>query len=92
MMNFGMEADDTNPIIKYKVNRLVQLSIHRIISIIEQGIINGEFKKGWNAIEFATKGFAMIEGGTLISRVSGTNEHMNLIIKMIKKEIEENSI
>lgn len=92
MMNFGMEADDTNPVIKYKVNRLVQLSIQRVTSIIEQGIVNGEFKKDWNAKEFATKGFAMIEGGTLISRVSGTNEHMNLIIKVIKKEIEENTI
>ncbi|MFC0512586.1 TetR/AcrR family transcriptional regulator [Mucilaginibacter angelicae] len=92
MMNFGMEADDTNPVIKYKVNRLVQLSIQRVTSIIEQGIVNGEFKKEWDAKEFATKGFAMIEGGTLISRVSGTNEHMNILIKAIKKEIEENSI
>jgi len=92
MLNFGMEADDTNPIIRSKVNGLVQLSIKRVTSIIEEGIAKGEFKSDWHAIEFATKGFAMIEGGTLISRVSGSNEQMNIILKAIKKEIEENCI
>jgi TetR/AcrR family transcriptional repressor of nem operon len=92
MLNFGMEADDTNPVIRQKVNKLVQASPQLLERIVEQGIIDGEFKNGWNAKEFGIKAFAMIEGGILISRVSGNKEQMGIIIKMIKKEIEENSI
>jgi len=92
MMNFGAEADDTNPIIKQKVNKLVQGSAQRLTGIIEQGIANGEFKKDWNAKEFGIKAFAMIEGGSLISRVSGSNDQIKVIVNAIKKEIEEHSI
>jgi len=92
MLNFGMEADDTNPIIKQKVSRMVQATPQKLAAIIEQGIIDGEFKNSWNAKEFGIKMFAMIEGGILLSRVSESREQMGIIIKLIKKEIEENSI
>ena len=92
MLNFGMEADDTNPVIKQKVNKRLQASPKMLTRIIEQGITDGEFKKSWNAIEFGIKMFAMIEGGVLFSRVSGNKEHMNVLINVIKKEIEESSI
>jgi TetR/AcrR family transcriptional repressor of nem operon len=92
MLNFGMEADDTNPVIRQKVNKMLQATPQMLATIIEQGIIDGEFKKNWNAKEFSIKAFAMIEGGILFSRVSGNKEQMLIIIKMIKNEIEENSI
>jgi TetR/AcrR family transcriptional repressor of nem operon len=92
MMNFGMEADDTNPVIREKVNKRLQASPKLLERIIEQGIIDGEFKKSWNAKEFGIKMFAMIEGGVLFSRISGNKEHMNVLINAIKKEIEENRI
>jgi TetR/AcrR family transcriptional repressor of nem operon len=92
MLNFGMEADDTNPVIRQKVNKRLQASPLLLTRIVEQGIIDGEFKKSWDAKEFGIKMFAMIEGGVLFSRVSGKKEHMNILINVIKKEIEENSI
>jgi AcrR family transcriptional regulator len=92
MLNFGMEADDTNPVIRQKVNKRLQASPQLITRIIEQGIIDGEFKKSWNAKEFGIKMFAMIEGGILFSRVSGNKEQMIVLINVIKKEIQENSI
>lgn len=91
MLNFGMESDDTNPVIREKVNKRLQGSPLFLTRIIEQGIVDGEFKKSWNAEEFGIKMFAMIEGGILFSRVSGNKEKMGILIKMIKKEIEENS-
>ena len=71
-------------------NRLVRISI--TAEALEQGIANGEFKANWNAKEFGIKAFAMIEGGSLISRVSGSNDQINIIINAIKREIEEHSI
>jgi TetR/AcrR family transcriptional repressor of nem operon len=50
----------------------VHASPQLLAKIIEQGIIDGEFKNSWNSKEFGLKTFAVIEGGILISRVSGT--------------------
>ncbi|MHA4812544.1 TetR/AcrR family transcriptional regulator [Flavitalea flava] len=88
MLNFGMEADDTNPVILQKVNRTIQAHIQQLESIAKRGIETGEFRGNFNPVEFATRTFALLEGGILITRVSGNRTKMNLIIRTIKKEIE----
>ena len=92
MLNFGMEADDTNPIIKHKVNKLILTARQVIETIAQQGITEGEFKNSWKTKEFAIKAFAMIEGGILISRMSDSTDQMKVIVKMLKKEIEDQGI
>lgn len=92
MLNFGIEADDTNPLILKKVDTAIKKTQRHLTAIIEQGVKTGEFKKEWNAREFATKAFALLEGGALIARVSGKNDQMKVIVRFIKKEVEENSI
>lgn len=88
MLNFGMEADDTSPVILGKVNKVVESLLRHIADIVRQGIASGEFKAGFNAVEFATRTFALVEGGILLSRVSRKRDKMDLIISMIKKEIK----
>jgi AcrR family transcriptional regulator len=92
MMNFGMEADDTNPVIKEKVNQIVCSVQDSMAQILKKGIADGEFKKDWDADTFATKAYAMIEGGILISRVSGDITKMKMLVGLLKKEISENSV
>jgi AcrR family transcriptional regulator len=92
LLNFGTEADDTNPVVKEKINSGIKLSQQIAENIINKGIANGEFKPDWNASEFATIIFAMLEGGNLISRMSGNNDKMKVIIKTLKEMIEENSL
>lgn len=92
MLNFGMEADDTSPIIKHKVNRLIQTAQQVVTTIAQQGITDGEFKSSWHIKEFAIKAFSMIEGGILISRMSDSTDQMKVIVKMLKKEIEDQAI
>lgn len=89
IMNFGLEADDTNLVIKNKVNRNVEQSEAYIAEIIKQGIKAGEFKAGWNYKEFATVMFAMIEGGVMISRIAGNNTRMRAISSAVKKMITD---
>ena len=92
MMNFGMEADDTSPVIRDKVCKII-VDVQRFIrETVEEGIATGEFNQAWDARTFATKCYAMIEGGILISRVSGNNDQMNVLISLLKSEIEENSV
>ncbi|UTX49865.1 TetR/AcrR family transcriptional regulator [Chryseobacterium sp. MA9] len=92
LLNFGTEADDTNPIVKEKVNRGIKQGEELLSGIIEKGIINKEFRAEWNPADFATVLFAMLEGGHLMSRMSGSNEKIEIIANSLKKIIEENSV
>ncbi|WP_046247185.1 TetR/AcrR family transcriptional regulator [Hymenobacter terrenus] len=91
LLNFGTEADDTNEVVRKKVNAVVEGAQQNFRRIIEAGIANDEFKPDWNASEFATKLFAMVEGGILMTRVAQNNQAMKLIAGVLKKEIEENA-
>jgi TetR/AcrR family transcriptional repressor of nem operon len=88
MLNFGLEADDTNPAIKQKIQRSIKASQALLIKIIENGKASGEFKPDWNTREFAVKMFAMLEGGNLMARVGNNNEPMNIIVKILREEIQ----
>ncbi len=92
LLNFGTEADDTNPIVKEKINKGCNSNQQLLANSVNKGIAHGEFKPEWNAKEFAVVMFAMMEGGHLISRVSGNNDKMKIIIKTLKKIIEENTL
>ncbi|WP_228414270.1 TetR family transcriptional regulator C-terminal domain-containing protein [Chryseobacterium sp. CH21] len=85
LLNFGTEADDTNPVVKEKVNRAIKRGQELLSGIIEKGISNKEFRADWNSADFATVLFAMLEGGHLIARMSGNNDRMIAIGNTLKK-------
>ncbi|AWK06202.1 TetR/AcrR family transcriptional regulator [Flavobacterium crocinum] len=87
LLNFGTEADDTNPIVKEKVNAAIKRGQQLLTSIIEKGIADGEFNQNWNAAEFAAVLFASLEGGHLMTRMSGNNDKMKTITTALKKNI-----
>ncbi len=87
LMNFGSEADDTNPVIKQKVHKRIEHTQKFLSNIIKTGIENKEFNPSWDADEFSTIMFAMIQGGILIKRVSSDNTKFNIIANNLKKMI-----
>jgi TetR/AcrR family transcriptional repressor of nem operon len=89
ILNFGMEADDTNDQICKLIHQTIEQSKQGISHIISQGIANGEFQSTWNADEFAVKMFAMMEGGIMMSRVAGNNQSIDMIVRILQREIEE---
>ena len=89
MVNFGMEADDTSLVIKKKIKGGMEGSEKRLVDIINDGITNGELKAGVNAKDLSIKIFAMLEGGTMITRVMNDPGQINAIVRMLKTEIEE---
>lgn len=92
LLNFGTEADDTNPVVKEKINKAIQKNQQLLEGIINNGINNAEFNPNWDAVEFATMVFAMIEGAHLMSRMSGNNNKMSVITNVLKKMIEVNTL
>jgi TetR/AcrR family transcriptional repressor of nem operon len=89
LLNFGMEADDTNPKLKLMVAKAAKRSQQRISQLIEEGQRNGEFGKKTDAELFAIKAFTMIEGGIFLSRVSNSKATLKTVIDVLKKEINE---
>lgn len=87
LLNFGTEADDTNPIVKEKVNATIKRGQQLLTSIIEKGIADKEFDPNWDAAEFAAVLFASLEGGHLMARMSGNNDKMKTITTALKKNI-----
>jgi AcrR family transcriptional regulator len=92
ILNFGMEADDTNAVIKKKVQDNINGALKEISGMIKEGIKNGEFNPDWNYKEFPTMMFAMIEGGVMMSRVAGNNASIQLIGKQLKKMIADQAL
>jgi TetR/AcrR family transcriptional regulator, transcriptional repressor for nem operon len=92
LLNFGTEADDTNPVIKEKVSKAISEYQARIAKIVRKGIETGEFKPDFDASLFAVKAFTMIEGAILVCRVQGSVRQMRIITDILRKEIEDNSL
>lgn len=90
MMNFGTEADDTSPVIREKVSKVVCDMQESMSDILEKGVKDGEFKPDWDYDTFAAKAYAMVEGGILIARVTRDITKMKVLVGILKKEIEEN--
>ncbi|MEJ6981546.1 TetR family transcriptional regulator [Pedobacter sp. P351] len=88
MLNFGTEADDTNPQMKQRVAQAIKTSQQRIFNLLSQGIAAGEFKKTADPLQFSIKMFTMIEGALLATRVLGSIEQMEVVTGILKAEIE----
>ncbi len=88
LLNFGTEADDTNPELKQRVAKGIKRSQQRMMKLIEEGQAAGEFNKRTDASLFALKMFTMIEGAIFASRVTGSKALMKSIVDMLKKEID----
>ncbi len=88
ILNFGVEADDTNPIIKEQVKNAIRSAQKRFFTIVEDGIKNKELSTEINAEQFSIKVFAMIEGGILCRKVLGNNQQMAIILESIKEEFK----
>jgi TetR/AcrR family transcriptional repressor of nem operon len=88
MLNFGIEADDTNPDLRQRVSKAIKKSQQRIARAIEEGRAAGEFNKRADPNLFAVKMFTMIEGAIFASRVTGNKGLMKTVVDVLKKEID----
>jgi len=88
LLNFGTEADDTNPDMRQRVAKVIKARQQRISKLVEQGKEEGLFKSTVDAQLFAVKTFSLLEGAIFTSRVMGSKAQMKTIVDLLKKEIE----
>jgi hypothetical protein len=56
--------------------------------VINEGVTNKELSVDINPAEMAMKIFAMLEGGMMMSRVTGNTKYMHGIINMLKADLK----
>ena len=87
ILNFGVDSDNTNPTVKKKVKAMIEGSMTLFIDILKQGIANGELSDELNPEEYCLKVLVMLEGATLVSRVTDSIKPMHTVIKILKSEL-----
>ena len=89
MLNFGIEADDTNPAVKQQVSKAITATQNIFSGLVKQGIASGEFKNDFDAESFAIRSFAILEGIMWVCKTQNVTRPMRIVLDAIKKEIED---
>ncbi|MCP2027803.1 AcrR family transcriptional regulator [Flavobacterium sp. HSC-32F16] len=89
ILNFGVEADDTNPVIKEQVKKAIRSAQKRFFDLAEKGIANKELTPEINPEHFSIKTFAIIEGAILYRKVFDNEDQVKIVLESIKTEFEK---
>lgn len=90
IINTATEADDTHPILKKKVERVILSWKEQLVYFIEQGILLGEFKaQSIDPEKTALTIIAMIEGAVMIAKITGNLSTLADIMLSVTKIIED---
>lgn len=90
ILNTATESDDTHPILRKYAERTLIYWKEKIISFIDQGISAGEFKaKAIDTERTALTIIALIEGGVMISKLTGNLNDLSNVMHSVSKVIEE---
>lgn len=87
VLNTAVEADDTHPALKKKAADAIVSWKKSVCSIINKGVANGEFTTNPNAEQIAITLMALIEGGIMISKVTGNARYMKNVLLSLEKLI-----
>lgn len=89
ILNTAIEADDTHDLLKDKASKAVIQWKKNLVRIIEGGIEAGEFKPDVNINQTAVSIIALIEGGIMMSRVTGDPSQMSMVLKTVELMINQ---
>lgn len=78
LLNTAVESDDSHPLLRSKAQESSRRTLETIKEIVEQGKASGEFKKNVDAEAVATFTLSLLEGGIMLSKLEGSNRHMQL--------------
>ena len=87
LLNFGVEADDTDPLLRDRVGRGIKVIQDQISRIVADGVETGEFRSQVDAGQFGIKMFNLLEGTMLACRVLHSKAQMKMLGDMLKTEI-----
>lgn len=89
ILNTATEADDTHPQLRKKALAAIMSWKNKIVSLINGGKENREFRADVQAEEIAVSIIAMIEGGIMITKLSGKLGYLQTAMQSVKKIISD---
>jgi AcrR family transcriptional regulator len=87
LLNAAIDADDQWPILRDIALKFMRESVTALSHIIQQGIEHKEFNASIHAQEEAENIFATIEGGIMMSKLSGSPKILNRILDRIYQTV-----
>ncbi len=92
LLNSAVEADDFNLTMKEAVAEEIAKTIGSIAELLELGKRSGEFRRDFKVKELATVFFTSVEGAIMVSRVSGTDTAMKIVVRHCKGLLDQITI
>jgi AcrR family transcriptional regulator len=89
LLNTAVEADDTHPQLKAKASAAILDWKKKMVRLIEKGIERKEFRKDVDAEQTALAIIALLEGGIMITKLTGRTNYMKAVLTAIEKQIED---
>ena len=89
ILNTAIEADDTHPALNEKAANAINGWKNKLISLIQKGIDAKEFRPETNAEQTALTMIAMIEGGIMITKLTGKLNYRKAVMKSVEKIIKD---
>lgn len=88
VLNTSVEADDTNPLLRASVVKVLNRMHKSVANIVGQGMASGEFKASADANRFSILFVSMVEGAIMLSKAYGDSRHLNTVTKQLEHMIE----
>jgi TetR/AcrR family transcriptional regulator, transcriptional repressor for nem operon len=88
VLNTAIEADDTNPLLRASVVKVLNRLHKAVANIVLQGMERGEFKPGTDAQKFSILLVSMVEGGIMLSKAYGDSKYLNTVIAQLEHMVE----
>ncbi|MTH15826.1 TetR/AcrR family transcriptional regulator [Flavobacterium sp. LC2016-01] len=90
ILNTASEADDTHPVLKKMAERVLLIWKDKLVQLIKQGILAGEFKAdSIDPERTALTIIAIIEGAIMIAKATGEVKNLNIVMLSLNKIIED---
>lgn len=88
VFNIAVESDDNFPAIKEKIGGTIRRGQEIFVSILNQGMVDGEFSDKLDAAGYAFKAVAAVEGAVVMCRAMNTAKPMAGLLRSLKAELE----
>jgi|SRR5882757_2828161 AcrR family transcriptional regulator len=89
ILNTATEADDTHPGLRKKASDAIISWKNQLVRLLEKGIENKEIKASTNPEQVAVTLIAMIEGGIMISKLTGKMNYRTAVMQSVEKLVTD---
>lgn len=89
ILNAASDSDDAHPVLFQKASSSLESWRNNLITIIEEGLNNGQVKRGVTSEAFADVFISLVEGGIFIAKTLGTEKPLLSNLEQLKAQIEQ---